>query len=81
MGRERGPLTRQSGPQHSPKIPTKNLRSGGPTTSPNPSRAAEAGPGKMDAQDAFGLYFGPSTRPWKANKKIYIVAKDGPEGA
>jgi hypothetical protein len=37
--RERGPLTRQSRPQHSPKSPTNNPRSGGPKPSPNPSRA------------------------------------------
>jgi hypothetical protein len=35
----------------------------------------------MDVQDASGLRFGPSTRPQKANEKIYVVAKDGHEGA
>jgi hypothetical protein len=78
MGRERGPLTRQSGPQHSPKIPTKNPRSGGQKPSPTSSRAAGAGPGKMDAQDASRLRFGPTTRPRKANKKIYMLTKYGP---
>jgi hypothetical protein len=81
MERERDPLTRQSRPQHGPKCPTMNPRSGDPKPSPNPSRAVGAGPGKMDAQDASALRFGPSTRPQKANKKIYVIAKDGPEGA
>jgi hypothetical protein len=81
LGRERCPLTRQSGPQHVSKWPTMNLRSGGPKPSLNPSWAAGAGLGKMDAQHASGLRFGPSTHPQKANKKIYVVAKDGPEGA
>jgi hypothetical protein len=35
----------------------------------------------MDAQDASGLRFEPSTHPRKTNEKIYIIAKDGPEGA
>ena len=35
----------------------------------------------MDAQDAFGLRFEPSTCPWKANKKIYKLTKDGAKGA
>jgi hypothetical protein len=35
----------------------------------------------MDAQDACGLCFGPSTRPRKANEKIYVLVKYGPKGA
>jgi hypothetical protein len=35
----------------------------------------------MDAQDASELHFGPSTRPWKANEKIYFITKDGPDRA
>jgi hypothetical protein len=35
----------------------------------------------MDAQDASGLRFEPSTRPRKTNEKIYVIAKDGSEGA
>jgi hypothetical protein len=57
-----------------------NPRSGGPKPSPNPSRAAGAGPDKMDAQDASRLYFGPSTCPRKANEKIYKLTKDGAKG-
>jgi hypothetical protein len=81
MGIERGPLTRQSGPQHGSKCPTMNPRSGGPKPNLNPSRPTGAGPGKMDTIDASGLRFGPSNSPPKANKKIYVVTKDGPEGA
>jgi hypothetical protein len=33
----------------------------------------------MDAQDASGLRFGPSTLPRKANEKIYMLKKDGPK--
>jgi len=31
----------------------------------------------MDAQDAFGLCFWPSTCPQKANKNVYKLTKDG----
>jgi hypothetical protein len=34
----------------------------------------------MDAQDASGLCFGPSTCPRKANEKIYKLTKDGAKG-
>jgi hypothetical protein len=54
------------GLKHRSKCPTMNPRSGGP--------------GKMDAQDASGLRFGPSTCPRKANEKIYKLKKDGDEG-
>jgi hypothetical protein len=65
------------GLKHRSKRPIMNPRSGGP----NPSRAAGAGLGKMDAQDASGLSFGPSTHPRKANEKIYMLEKYGAERA
>jgi hypothetical protein len=80
MGRERGPLTRQSGPQHGSKCPTMNPRSGSPKPSPNPSRAAGASPGKMDTQDASGLRFGPSTAHGKLTKRSTSSQKMGMRG-
>ena len=68
------------GLKHRSKRPTMNPRSGGPKPSPNPSRAAGAGSSKMDAQDAYGLRFGASTCPRKANENIYKLTKDGAEG-
>jgi hypothetical protein len=69
------------GLKHRSKCSTMNPRSGGPKLSPNPSRAAGAGLGKIDAQYASGLRFEPSTYPRKANEKIYKLTKDMPKGA
>jgi hypothetical protein len=64
------------GLKHRSKCSTMNPYSGGSKPNPNPSRAVGASPGKMDAQDASRLRFGPSTSR-KDNKKIYKLTKYG----